>query len=185
MCWKNKIIKSSCSDWNRPCVLVLKPDGTYQFCTDFRKLNAVTRANSYPLPRIEDCIDCVGKARYVTTLDLLKGYWQIPLTKCAKKLSAFETHEGLYQYRVMPFGMQNVLATLQRMINQIVRGIEGCEAYIDNGILHSESWQGHISQLQALLSRFSYKAHLTINLSKSEFEHAELKFLGHTVEMDK
>ena len=177
---KNNIIEPSSSEWSSPCVLVPKLDGTFQFCTDFRKLNAVTRADSYPMPRIEDCIDQVGKAKYVTTFDLLKGYWQIPLTERAKKLSAFMTPKGLYQYRVKPFGMQNMPATFQRMINQIVGGIEGCEAYIDDVIAHSDSWQGHISQLRALLSRFS-EANLTINLSKSEFGHGEVTFLGHTV----
>ena len=148
---KNNIIEPSSSEWSSPCVLVPKSDGTFRFCTDFRKLNAVTRADSYPLPRIEDCIDQVGKAKHVTTFDLLKGYWQIPLTERAKKLSAFVTPKGLYQYRVMPFGMRNAPAMFQRMINQIVGGIEGCEAYIDDVIAHSGSWQGHISQLRALL----------------------------------
>ena len=71
---KKKIIEPSCSEWSSPCVLVSKPAGNYQFCTDFRKLNAVTRAGLYPLPRIEDYIDHVGKVRYVTTLDLVKRY---------------------------------------------------------------------------------------------------------------
>ena len=102
-------------------------------------------------PRIEDHIDCVGKARPVTTLDLLKGYWQVSLTKFATKLSAFVTPEGLYQYRVMPFGMHNAPATFQRMVNQMVTGIEGCKAYIDDVIAHNDSWLAHISQLQALL----------------------------------
>ena len=129
---KNNIIEISSSEWSSPCVLVPKSDGTFRFYTDFRKLNAVTRADSYPLPRLEDCIDQVGKAKYITTFYLLKGYWQIPLTECAKKLSAFVTPKGLYQYRVMPLGMWNAPATFQRMINQMVGGIEGCEAYIDD-----------------------------------------------------
>ena len=103
---KNNIIEPSQSEWSSPCVLVPKSDETFQFCTDFRKLNAVMKADSYPLPRVEDCIDRVGKARYATTLDLLKRYWQIPLTERAKRLSAFVTPKGLYQYRVMPFGMR-------------------------------------------------------------------------------
>ena len=147
---------------------------------DFRKLNAVTRADLYPLPRIADCIDCVGVPRYVTTLHLLKGYWQILLTKSTKKLSAFVTPKGLYQYRIMPFSMRNAPVTFQRMINQSVRAIEGWEAYIDDVIAHSDTRQGHISQLQALLSRFS-EVQLTINSSRSEFGHAEVKFFGHTV----
>ena len=80
----------------------------------------------------------------------------------------------------MPFGMRNASTTFQRIINQIVGGIEGCEAYIDYVIAHSDSWQEHISQLRALLSRFS-EANLTINLSKSEFGHGEVTFLGRTV----
>ena len=91
------IIEPSSSDWSSPCVLVPKSDGTVHSCTDFRKLNALTKTDSFPLPRIEDCIKRIGKARYVTKLDLLKGYWQIPLTDHAKQLPAFVTPDGLYQ----------------------------------------------------------------------------------------
>ena len=70
---QNKITEPSCSNWSSPCIFVPKPDGTYRFCTDFRKLNAVTKADSFMLPRIENCIDKIGRAKYVTTLDLLKG----------------------------------------------------------------------------------------------------------------
>jgi len=114
---------------------VPKPNGTYHFCTDFRKLNSVTKADSFPLPRIEDCIDKIGRAKYVTTLDLLKGYWQVPLTDRAKELSAFMTPQGLYQYSVMPFGMKNAPVTFQRMVNKIVDGLHGCDAYIDDLIM--------------------------------------------------
>ena len=177
---ENNIIEPSQSEWSSPCVLVPKADGTFRFCTDFRKLNTVTKTDSYPLPRVEDCIDRVGKAQYVTTFDLLKGYWQIPLTERAKKLSAFVTPRGLYQYRVMPFGMKNAPATFQRMINHLISGMDGCEAYIDDVIVYGNSWEEHIVQLRILLSRFS-KANLTINLNKSEFGHAEVTFLGHIV----
>ena len=124
---------------------------------DFKKQNAVTRADSYPLPRIEDCIE-VGKAKYVTTFDLLKGNWQICTSnKAYKETFSLVTPKGLYQYRVMPFGMQNAPAMFQRMINQRVEGVEGCKAYMytDDVIAQGDSWQEHISQLQTLLSRFS------------------------------
>ena len=81
---QHHIIELSDNDWSSPCVLVPKKDGTFRFCTDFRKLNALTKTDSFPLPRIDDCIDRIGKATYVTKLDLLKGYWQIPLTNRAK-----------------------------------------------------------------------------------------------------
>jgi hypothetical protein len=80
---ENSLASSSSSPWSSPCLLVPKPDGTFRFCTDYRKVNAVTVPDSYPLPRIDDCVDTIGSARYMTKLDLLKGYWQVPLTACA------------------------------------------------------------------------------------------------------
>ena len=94
----------------------------------FHKLNALTKTDLFPLPRIEDCIEHIGKARYVTKLDLLKGYWQIPLTNLTKQLFAFVTPDGLYQYRVMLFGMKNAPATFQSMVNHLIGRIESCEA---------------------------------------------------------
>ena len=76
------IIEPSQSNWSSPCLLVPKSDGSYRFCTDYRKVNSVTKSDSYPIPRVEDCIDRIGCAKYVTKLDLLKGYWQVPLTSC-------------------------------------------------------------------------------------------------------
>ena len=104
---KNDLIEPSYSAWSSPCILVPKPDKSYRFCTDFRKVNSLTKADSYPLPRIEDCIDRVGHSKYVSKFDLLKGYWQVPLSERAKEVSAFVTPDGLYQYKVMPFGMRN------------------------------------------------------------------------------
>ena len=71
------IIEPSQSNWSSPCLLVPKSDGSYRFCTDYRKVNSVTKSDSYPIPRVEDCIDRIGCAKYVTKLDLLKGYWQV------------------------------------------------------------------------------------------------------------
>ena len=103
----NDIIEPSKSEWSSPCVLVPKPDGSYPFCTDYRKVNSVTKTDSYPIPRIDDCIDKVGTAKFVSKFDMLKGYWQVPLTQKAKEISAFVTPNGFYQYTVMPFGMKN------------------------------------------------------------------------------
>ncbi|XP_071943657.1 uncharacterized protein [Antedon mediterranea] len=112
---KNDIIEPSCSAWSSPCILVPKPDKSYRFCTDYRKVNAKSTTDSYPIPRIDDCIDRVGSAKFVSKFDLLKGYWQIPLTERAKEVSAFVTPMGLYQYKVMPFGLKNAPATFQRL----------------------------------------------------------------------
>ena len=117
---ENDIIEESQSNWSSPCILVPKHDGGFRFCTDFRKVNDKTKSDSFPIPRIGDCIDQIGNAKFVSTFDMLKGYWQVPLTQSAREISAFVTPSGLYQYKVMPFGMKNAPATFQRMVNKLV-----------------------------------------------------------------
>ncbi len=104
----NDFIELSKSNWSSPCILVPKPDGSYRLCTDYRKINAVTKTDTYPIPRIDDCIDKVGNSKCVSKFDLLKGFWQVPLTERAKEISAFVTPDGLFQYKVMPFGMKKL-----------------------------------------------------------------------------
>ena len=177
---ENDIIETSKSDWSSPCILVPKPDGSYRFVTDFRKVNHVTKTDSFPIPRIDDIIDNIGSATFVSKFDLLKGYWQIPLTQRAKEISAFATPDGLYQYKVMPFGMKCSPATFQRMIHSVLQGLKGCEAYIDDVIIHSTTWQEHIHIMREMFQRLK-KANLTVNLAKSEFLHATVEYLGHVV----
>ena len=90
------IIQPSKSDWSSPCVLVPKPDGSVRFCTDYRKVNTVTKTDVFPIPRLDDCIDRVGHCKFLTKVDLLKGYWCVPLTDRAREISAFTTPRGLY-----------------------------------------------------------------------------------------
>ena len=163
-----------------PCILVPKPDGSYRFCTDFRKLNAVTKTDSYPIPRIDDCIDKIGPTKFVSKFDLLKGYWQVPLTEHAKRVSAFVTLKGLYQYKIMPFGMKNAPATFQRLVNQLIGDLERCGGYINDIIVYSDTWEQHLLRICALLERL-VQAQLIVNLSKSEFAHAHITYLGHVV----
>ena len=82
----NNIIEPSCSEWSSPCILVPKPDGSYRVVADMRKVNLFSKTDSYPIPRIDDCIDKIGNAKFVTKLDLLKGYWQVPLMDRAKEI---------------------------------------------------------------------------------------------------
>ena len=83
---ENDFIEPSNSSWSSPCILVPKPDGSYRMCTDYRKVNSVTKTDTFPIPRMDDCIDKVGKANCVTKFDLLKGFWQVPLTDRAKEI---------------------------------------------------------------------------------------------------
>ena len=177
---KNDIIEESQSNWSSPCILVPKHDGRFRFCTDFRKVNDKTKSDSFPIPRIADCIDQIGNAKFVSTFDMPKGYWQLPLTQRARKISAFVTPSGLYQYKVMPFGMKNAPATFQRMVNKLVRDIDGCEGYIDDVVIFSDNWSDHIRQIERFF-QIMREAKLTINLMKSKFGKATVKYLGHIV----
>ncbi len=99
---KTGVIQPSNSPWSCPVVMVRKKDGTQRFCVDYRTLNAVTRADTYPLPRIDDLLDQLGNSRFFTTLDLASGYWQIRLSPNSREKTAFSVPQGLFEYRVMP-----------------------------------------------------------------------------------
>lgn len=109
----------SCSPWSSPCVLVPKPEGTFQFCTYYRKVNAVTVPDCFPLPRMEDCIDNLGSAHFVTKL---------PLTQQASAILAFVTPNHFMQYSMMAFGFQNAPATFQRLVNTVLFCVPNCNA---------------------------------------------------------
>lgn len=177
---ENNIAKPSFSSWASPCLLVGKPDGTYRFCTDYRKLNNITKPDSFPLPRMEDCVDAVGSALYVSKFDLLKGYWQVPLTTRAQEIASFITPSGLYSYSVMSFGLRNAPATFQRLMNRVTSGLDGCAVYLDDVVVYSDSWEQHIVRIRALFERLA-EAKLTVNLAKCELAKATVTYLGKVV----
>ncbi len=146
---ENGLAEPSFSPWSSPCLLVPKPDGTFRLCTDYRKVNSVTVPDSYPLPRMEDCIDNLGSAKFVTKLDLLKGYWQVPLTSRAAEISAFVTPDDILQYKVMAFGLRKAPATFQRLVNTVLSGVSNCDAYLDL-VIYSSNWQEHLTLLRTV-----------------------------------
>ena len=116
----------------------------------------------------------------MTKFDLLKGYWQVPLSKRAKEICAFITPSGLYKYNVMPFGLRNTPATFQRLMNQVVAGLDGCTVYLDDVVIYSDTWSEHIQRIRALLDKLVW-AGLTVNLAKCEFAKATVTYLGKEV----
>ena len=178
---ENDLIEESVSDWSSPCILIPKPDGSSRFCTDYRKVNDITKSDTFPIPRVDDCIDKIGSATYISTFDLLKGYWQVPLTERAKDISAFVTPSGLYRYKVMPFGMKNSGATFQRMMNKVLAGVKGAGVYIDDIITYnSGSFVAHVNLIDEVFARLE-RAKLAVNLAKSVFCRDQVDFLGHGV----
>lgn len=170
----------SSSPWSSPCLLEAKTDGSPRFITDFRKVNAVTVPDSYPLPRMEDCVDNLGTATFVSKLDLLKGYWQVPLTEHASTISAFVTPDHFLQYTVMAFGMCNAPATFQRLVDTVLAGVPACNAYLDDLIVYSSTWEEHMQILEQVFGRLA-DASLTLNLAKCEFGKATVSYLGRKV----
>lgn len=173
------VIEPSISPWASPVVLVTKKDGSTRFCVDFRRLNHVTVKDSYPLPNIEDTFNAMSGARYFCALDLASGYWQIPMADADKPKTAFITRRGLFQFKVMPFGLCNAPATFERLMEAILRGLlwERCMVYIDDIIVYGRSFDQTLANLETVLQRVK-ASHLKLKPSKCELFKAELLYLG-------
>ncbi|CAM5103968.1 unnamed protein product [Natator depressus] len=175
------VIQPSASPWASPVVLVPKKDGSVRFCVDYRKLNAITVSDAYPMPRPDELLDKLGGARYLTTMDLTKGYWQVPLDADARLKSAFITPLGLYEFLTLPFGLKGAPATFQRLVDQLLRGMESfAVAYIDDICVFSQTWEDHVSQVRQVLDRLQ-GAGLTVKAEKCKVGMAEVSYLGHRV----
>ncbi len=124
------VIEESHSDWASPIVLVPKTDGLVRFCVDYRRLNAVSKFDAYPMSRVDELLNRLGAARFYSTLDLTKGYWQIPLSPLSKEKTAFTTPFGLHQFVTLPFGLFGAPATFQR----VCRCLSGSIVMIGSGI---------------------------------------------------
>ncbi len=175
------VIEPSRSPWSSPIVMVPKPDGTLSFCNDFRRLNEVSEFDGYPMPRVDELLDRLGGTRYISTLDLTKGYWQVPLTEEAKPKTAFSTPSGHWQYRVLPFGLHGAPATFQRMMDILLRPHQSyAAAYLDDVVVHSESWEEHLAQLRRVLLEL-WRAGLTANPRKCHLALFDARYLGFQV----
>ena len=174
------IIESSSSDWISKLHLVHKDDGTFRFCIDFRPLNKITKHDLYPLSRIDELWDQVGKSRYFTSLDLASGYWQIPLDIADKHKTTFRTQHGLFQFKRISFGLFDAGSTFQRMANTIFQDLinEGVVlVYLNDILIHTPDWQQHTLVLGEVLRRIQ-KYNLQLQWKKCQWGVASLKFLG-------
>ncbi|XGW05284.1 hypothetical protein V3C99_016006, partial [Haemonchus contortus] len=146
---KRDIIEKSSSPWAFPIVLVEKKDGSLRLCVDYRELNKKIKQDSYPLPTIEAILQSLAGKKFFSTLDLCSGYWQIPLSKTAKEKSAFTTPEGLFQFKVTPFGLSTSPAVFQRLMDNVLHDLLGKEVfcYIDDIIICTETKARHLELL--------------------------------------
>ena len=175
------IIEKSTSEWASPIVLVKKKDGTLRMCVDYRRLNSVSQVDAYPMPRIDDLIDGLGQARCISMLDLTKGYWQMPVAEEDRHKTAFTTPIGLFQFRVMPFGLSGAPASFQWMIDRLVDGLQDYSAaYLDDLVVFSSTWEDHLRQVREILQCLR-QAGLTAKPGKCQFGMETCTYLGHIV----
>ena len=176
------IVQPSTSPWSSPVVMVKKRDGTWRFCIDYRKLNAVTHQDAYPLPRIDETLDSLAGSTYFTTLDLAAGYWQVGIEECDKEKTAFSTRRGHFEFNVMPFGLTNAPATFQRLMECVLAGLTGeqCLIYLDDIIVFSSTFDEHLQRLANVFAALR-GAGLKLKPSKCFFAQKEVHYLGHVI----
>lgn len=172
------------SPWSSPVLVVGKKDGKPRFCLDSRKLNSVTIKDAYGIPYVSEILDNLKNAKYLSSLDLSKAFWQIPIVESDREKTAFYVPgRGTFMFNVTAFGLTNAPATQQRLVDSLF--IPDFElkvfCYLDDVIVISESFDEHVSLLLRVFEKLK-KANLTINYDKCQFFRNTLKYLGYVVD---
>ena len=176
------VTKPSYSPWASPVVLVEKKDASTRFCVDYCRLNAVTKKDTYPLPRIDDTLDQLEGASIFSSLDMASGFWQVPLIDTAKEKTAFVCREGLFEFETMPFGLCNATSTFQRLMDVVLGNLrwECALVYVDDVNVYSSTFDKHLTDLQRIFDRLN-AAGLKLKPAKCSFGMLELLYLGHII----
>lgn len=140
------IISPSNSPSSSLIVLVKKRNGQFRFCVEYRKLNAVTTKDCYPLPRIDETLDSMAGSKYFSTLDLASGYWQVEMDQKDRPETAFTTGQGLFEFSVMSFGLTSAPSTFQRLMETVLAGLtwNQCLIYLDDIAVYSSTYDQHL-----------------------------------------
>jgi transposase InsO family protein len=183
------LIRTSASEWGSPVLFVPKPpdpkkpgETQWRMCVDYRALNSVTKKNTYPLPRIRECLDAFGNAQYFSKIDLTSGFWQLRVASEDVPKTAFNTRQGKFEFLVMPMGLTNAPATFQTMMNSILgdRLFQYVLVYLDDIVVFSDTLEDHVRHLDEVLQLLSSNE-LYAKPHKCKIGASEIEFCGHII----
>jgi hypothetical protein len=183
----NRIIRPASGPWRSPVLLIAKTDPStnavsYRFCIDLRKVNQATTKDAYSLPRIDESIDVLAGAKFFSSVDINRAFWQVPLAEEDKEKTGFMVEGRLYEFNVMPFGSMNAPATFQRLMDRVLSGMTWRQVlvYLDDVLLFSRTWDEHIKSIREVLNRLKI-ANLKLKPSKCVFGTNTVTYLGFTI----
>ena len=174
------LIQPSSSPWDAPVLFVKKKDGIWCMCVDYWALNKITMNNGYPLPKIQECLDQIGSAHFFSKIDLLSGYWQICIADGDTSKMVFNTRIGKYKFCVVPFGLTNVLATFQTLMNDILQPFldNFVVVYLDDILVYSKTEEEHRTHIKKVLQVLLDNS-LYARPDKCALFQTTIKFCGH------
>lgn len=176
------IIEPSSSPWSSPVVPVRKKDGTIRMCVDYRKLNTVTKSDKFPIPNLNDAVFGLHGMRYFTSMDLVRGYYHLPLEEDSREYTAFSTPRAHWQFKRLSFGLKNAPSAFQREMQSILSDFPWRKVivYIDDVLILGESFEEHLLLVEKVMETLA--AHgCKVNLKKCQWFCEEVEFLGHLV----
>ena len=175
-----KVIRTSCSSWSVPIIVVPKGNRGKCLVIHYRALNKVTRKFTWPMPNVEDIFSKLNGATYFTTLDRRTGYYHIPLDKSSIPKMAFNLPFGKYEYVKVPFRLAQAPAYFQELMTGILKDFPFAIAYLDDIIIFSKTPQDHLSHIHMVFKKLK-SANLSMKKSKCSFFSKEIQYLGHIV----
>lgn len=180
MMLKSDIIERSDAAYAAPLVVVKKADGTNRLCCNYKQLNQITVFDPEPMMANEDVFNKLSGSKVYSKFDFCKGYWQIPVAENSRDLTTFVCANGLYKFKMMPFGLVNSASSYNRMMRKLLEKLNNLESYVDDVLAHTCNWKDHMTTLRRFFDRVR-KANLTLKPKKCQIGYTEIDFLGHTI----